>query len=200
MRQPATRALHDYWSRLKGDRPAPDSSDVDLDRIRRALPDAFVVESEPLYFCPRGLCGERMNAFWPVNETDRSFLGLWTDADREDVKAIVEAVMEDATPAVGAARGIVAHGAETLDFELLMLPLRRIDGTRARILGALAVADRPQWLGKKPLEPLILVALRLLSEKRALSRPIARDAFARRRTFTVCRVHSGADPTPVRSE
>jgi hypothetical protein len=173
MRQPVTRALHDYWNGLRGERATPEIEEMNLERLFLALPDAFITEVEAPCRCPSAMCGARMNALWPDDRSNRSFLCIWNDADQDDVKAIFAMVTDGAAPVVGGARGLVAQGSETLDFELLLLPLRHIGRTHSLILGALAATERPPWLGVASLEPLSLLSVRVIGENRALQRPFA---------------------------
>jgi hypothetical protein len=162
---------------------------MDLANTFQTLSDAFVIETELSYFVPAKLCGARVGAFWPPERRSRSFLGIWSEASREDVRAILRIVTDDTTPVVAGARGYLVGGIEIADFELLLLPVRYFGKTHARVLGSLAPGERPLWLGRTPVETLNIVSLRVLGEETALMLPIpsgtrTRD-MPRRPRFTV---------------
>jgi len=172
MRHPANKILYGYWRGFKGERAAPDCHEMDLTNVFRTLSDAFVIETELSYFVPAQLCGARVGAFWPPERPSRSFLGIWSEAGREDVRTILRIVTDDATPVVAGARGYLVGGIEIADFELLLLPIRYFGKTHARVLGSLAPGEQPLWLGRTPVEALNIVSLRVLGEERALILPI----------------------------
>ncbi|WP_400765377.1 PAS domain-containing protein [Methylosinus sporium] len=189
MRYPANRILYEYWRGLKGERAAPDCHTMDLAKAFVTLSDAFVIETELSYFVPAGLCGARVGAFWPPERRSRSFLGIWSESGREDVKTILRIVTDDTTPVIAGAKGFLVGGIEIVDFELLLLPIRYFGKTHARVLGSLAPGERPLWLGRTPVEALNIVSLRVLGEETALVLPLApgtptRD-LQRRPRFTV---------------
>lgn len=182
MRQPVTRELYSYWSRLKGARSAPERSEIDPAEIRDALADAFIIEIDRRGAFPIRLCGTRLNALWLTDQKGRSFSELWNEADRRDLAALLQMVVDEAAPVVAGAEGIAAGTLETAEMELLLLPLRHFGRTHSRVLGSLAPARRPRWLGLAPAEPLRLRSFRVIRENEVKIQPslIQNGLFHRR--------------------
>ncbi len=172
MKQSINQELYNYWSEIKGERSAPDRSEIDPAQISHVLADAFIVEADKESLFPIRLCGARVNALWSAEQKGRSFLELWDQAERHNIKAIFQTLMDGAVPVVAGVRGSTASGCETLDFELLLLPLRHFGKTHSRILGSLAPIDQAFYLGQASLDPLRLSSLRILNEERAVVFPL----------------------------
>lgn len=164
MRQQATRELYSYWNGLRRQRAAPDRAEIDPSAIRSILSDTFMIESDRDGLFPLRLSGVRINALWARDLKGRSFLDLW-GSDRANVAAVLLTVMDGACPIVAGAQTALA-GRPPIDLELLLLPLRHHGRTHARILGSLAAANRPEWVGILPIERLELRSLRILSSAR----------------------------------
>ena len=64
MRQAATRELFDYWNRLRGERGAPERSEVDLAAISKLLADTFLLEIDVAHRFPFLMSGSRVNALF----------------------------------------------------------------------------------------------------------------------------------------
>ena len=164
MRQQATRELYSYWNALRRQRAAPDRAEIDPAAIRSVLSDTFMIEADRDGLFPLRLSGARINALWARDLKGRSFLDLW-GADAPNVAAILLTVMDGACPVVAGAQTCLA-GRAPVDFELLLLPLRHHGRTHARVLGSLAAAHLPEWVGLIPIERLELRSLRILSSAR----------------------------------
>lgn len=164
MRQQATRELYSYWNGLRRQRAAPDRAEIDPSAIRSILSDTFMIESDRDGLFPLRLSGARINALWARDLKGRSFLDLW-GSDRANVAAVLLTVMDGACPIVAGAQTALA-GRPPIDLELLLLPLRHHGRTHARILGSLAAANRPEWVGILPIERLEIRSLRILSSAR----------------------------------
>lgn len=164
MRQQATRELYSYWNGLRRQRAAPDRAEIDPSAIRSVLSDTFMIEADRDGLFPLRLSGARINALWARDLKGRSFLDLW-GADRANVAAVLLTVMDGACPIVAGAQSALP-GRPPIDLELLLLPLRHHGRTHARVLGSLAAARRPEWVGLLPIERLELRSLRILSSAR----------------------------------
>ena len=169
MRQTVTKELYAYWSHLKGARSAPDRSDIDPAEIRQVLADTFIIEVDAPCLFPIRLCGTRLNALWLADRKGCSFLDLWREEDRREVAAALLTVIEGVTPIVAGAR-TRATGFQSLELELLLLPLRHFGKTHSRVLGSLAPSYQSDWLGQRAAEPLELISLRVMdaAERMAL--------------------------------
>lgn len=161
MRQKATRELFAYWNALRRERAAPDRAEIDPAAIRGILSDAFMIEADREGGFPLRLTGARLNALWLTETKGRSFVDLWGE-DGASVAAAIWTVMDGAVPVVMGATAAPADR-PALDLELLLLPLRHYGRTHARILGAVAYANHPDWLGLIPVERLALRSMRIMS-------------------------------------
>ena len=57
MKQPATRALFEYWDALRGTRPAPERSDIEPGAIRSCLANTFVLAADAAHGHPFRIAG-----------------------------------------------------------------------------------------------------------------------------------------------
>lgn len=174
MKHRATRELFDYWNGLRGARTAPERCDIDPAAIRTVLPDTFMLDVAADF--PVRLAGTRVNALLDAGQAAGqgagraagreagqmgSFLDLWRRQERHNLAAVLDAVVDGASPvAVGAAGAPV--GQAPCAFELLFLPLRHFGKTHSRILGIVTPAEPPAWLGLAPMGPLALRSLRVI--------------------------------------
>lgn len=196
MKHPASQHLYSYWNKLRGERSAPERSDVDPAAIRSILADTMIVEvgspapdgSTPF---PLRLSGTRINALFDTDLRGRCFTSLWRMADRPEVAGMIHTVLDDSRPVVA---GVVggAVGREPLQFELLLLPLRHKGKTHSRLLGALSPSGSPTWLGLYPTAPLLLGSKRMIEPESTVtrdtlgeSRPTRNATSVRRGAFVI---------------
>lgn len=185
MKHPSARALHAYWDRLRGVRAAPERAEIDPGQIGRLLGDIFMLERSGANRYGVRLAGTRLCALIGKEIRGQSLAGLFTDADRPAVFAALEAVDDDALPAIAGLVGETPDG-RTVDLEMIALPLRHRGRTHERMLGAIVPLDVPFWVGTAPLVALHLKTLRML-------RSDDDDAFAggERRIYGRLRVLQG---------
>ncbi|HMK91091.1 MAG TPA: PAS domain-containing protein [Methylocystis sp.] len=166
MRQAVSKGIYAYWNCLRGERAAPERSDIDPAAIRDLLPDAFLIEIDPGCRFPIRLFGTRLAAQLLEDHTGASFLELWREEDRRTIAAALLTVIDGVTPVVGGAKVQKRDdrsGCDGLvDLELLLLPLRHNGKTHSRALGALSVCGSASWLGRARAAPLQLSSLRVL--------------------------------------
>jgi hypothetical protein len=166
MRQSATRELFDYWNTLRGEREAPDRAEIDPAAIRNVLADTFMLEVDDEHEFPIRLSGSRVNALFCAEQKRRAFVDLWSGHEARNIASILATVADATCPLIA---GAVAapKGYNELELELLFLPLRHGGEVNARILGTLAMARKPPWLGLLPTETLTLRWLRTVGESAA---------------------------------
>ena len=172
MRQSATRHLHAYWSGLCGQRATPERADVDPAAIRSILPETFMLEVDAAASYPVLLAGTRCNALFGKSLRGLGFVDLFAAGDRIQIAGICAAVCDGAVPIVAGLRGGPRHVA-LVDLELLLLPLRHHGKTHSRILGIVAPASSPAWLGLVPMPELNLVSMRIVTGDAKVRRPLA---------------------------
>ena len=161
MKHAASRALHAYWDRLRGTRAAPDRADVDPGAIRTLLGDVYLLElGMPRQFTIR-LAGTRLCTLFCRELKGSSLDSLFAPRDQGEIADLVTEVTGSVIPMVAGISGETAAG-QTIDLELMALPLRHRGRTQSRLVGSLAALDVPYWVGTVPLERLRIVSARRL--------------------------------------
>lgn len=194
MKHPTSRQLHAYWDRLRGERAAPERSEIEPGEIRNLLSDSFILETDPARrWSAIRLAGTRLCALFGRELRGNAFVDLWGGAAPAQASAdpwrLVETVACDTVGVVAGLTGLTARD-EALDLELLLLPLRHRGKTQARILGSLSPHCIPSWLGTRPILRLEAVSLRVLEV--AVAEPTAV------RSFVEGLPEPANDPRPVR--
>ncbi|GJD49959.1 hypothetical protein OPKNFCMD_2695 [Methylobacterium crusticola] len=163
MKHPTSRMLHAYWNGLRGARAAPERGEIEPGEIRHVLADSLILEIDP---GQRGatvrLAGTRLCALFGGELKGLAFAGLWGDAPAADPWRLIEVVIQETVGVVVGLVGVTDEG-ETLDLELLLLPLRHRGKTQSRVIGALSPAIIPTWLGLRPITAVRTVSLRILT-------------------------------------
>jgi hypothetical protein len=175
MKHSASRELFDYWNRLRGTDRAPHRSAIEPSDIRRILADTFILEVADREHYNVRLAGTRVCSIYCRELKGTNFVELWQGDDRSAVATLAAAVTEDGAAAVVTLEGKTASDREVAA-ELLLLPLRHASGDGfGRVLGSLAVLERPYWLGNEAVVRQSIASLRLIW-------PDERPQWGRRRT------------------
>src|SRR5215831_6966121 len=150
---------------------------------------------------PIRLAGTRMCALFGREIKGESFLDLWDLTNRPTMEDLLSILSDECTGTVAGATGQTENG-ESVELELLLLPLSVRRPIFARAIGVLAPLKIPPWLGAKPLEPVTIGGRRHIGaaiEKRLMPRfaaprgrrgilvengPAPRSAFWRRWRLT----------------
>jgi hypothetical protein len=159
MKHESTRTVFDYWTERRGDRAAPERSEIDPAAIRHALGDTFMLAADFVDLLRFRLAGTRVCALFCREIKGEAFAAAWDESSRKAADELLSAVTGEA---VGAVAGLVARtadGAEA-DLEMLLLPLAHSGHARIRALGVLTPLVPPYWLGEKPVRELELRTLR----------------------------------------
>jgi hypothetical protein len=155
MKHASSRDLFAYWNARRGERLAPERGDIEPGAIRHVLSDAFVLASDGAAGYPVRLAGTRVCALFCRELKGEAFTAFWTQASKA---VIVDALWSAANEATGLVAGVAGRTADgsTLDLEMLLLPLNYRRPHHARMIGVLAPAMAPYWLGEFPLVSLSL--------------------------------------------
>ena len=164
MKLAVTMELYAYWRALRGARSAPERNDIDPGAIRSILADTFVLDFDAQNGFPLRIAGSRANALFLRELRGFSFLRLWREGDREEIRSILECVADEAQPFLIGAEALPS-GVGSVDIEVALLPLRHHGLTHSRILGCIAVNAAPDWLGLVGAGQLALTSLRSLDPK-----------------------------------
>jgi hypothetical protein len=198
MRQTGSHELFAYWDRLRQGRSAPKRTDLDPAAMRHVLMDTFILEIDAANGYPFCLTGTRLNALFTKELKGSSFLSLWQSAQRPEIVSMLRIVTDDVSPVVAGAEA-APQGYDRMQFELLLLPLRHHGKTHSRLLGRIAPAKPPVWLGLVPVPALDLTSMRVLDAwnsalgMQSEARPFGHfpeQAFERRGHL---RIYSGTD-------
>ena len=164
MKLAASQQLYAYWNELRGARSAPERDDVDPGAIRGVLADTFILEFDAQRAFPMRIVGTRTNALFLRELRGAPFLDLWREQDRQEMRAVLAGVADEAQPFLIGASG-TPPGFAPVEIEILLLPLRHHGDTHARVLGCCAPDAAPMWLGLVGVEPLALLTLRALGPR-----------------------------------
>jgi hypothetical protein len=161
MKHSSIRELFDYWNARRGLRPAPERGDIEPGAIRRVLADTFLLGFDGRAGHPFRIAGTRVCAAFGRELKGEAFVDLWAADSKELIRDLLAVVAQETIGVVVSARGENAEG-ESLDIEVLILPLSHHGRTGARVIGALAPAETPYWLGTSGLGLLTLRTHRYL--------------------------------------
>ena len=190
MKHATTRMIFSYWDELRGERSAPERGEIEPGAIRHVLADTFILEVGPERAATIRLAGTRICAFFGRELRGEPFSGLWQAEAANDVRRAVDAVVEETAGCVAGLSAATDEGA-SVDFEMVLLPLRHRGKPHARILGALSPAAVPPWIGLYPIRHLTTLSLRVLwpsGQARLVRGDHDGSAVARRRRFVI---HAG---------
>ena len=164
MKQKGTSALFRYWDRLRGDRPAPQRTEIEPAEIKSLLADTFILEKDARGEAIFRLAGTRLCATYGRELKGYAFPLLWSQRDQRIVSRHAWSVFHDNAVVVIAFEGVTL-GDKAAPFEMLLLPLLGDQGG-ARALGCVVPAEKPYWLGADPVAENRVEALRVVDPAR----------------------------------
>lgn len=172
MKHAASRELYAYWEEKRGTRSAPERAEIEPGAIRGVLSDAFMLALDRSAGHPVRLAGTRVCALFGREIKGEPFLGLWAAASKPIIASLLAILADEWTGTVAGATAENVSG-ETIDLELLLLPLSAPRTNFVRAIGVLAPLKAPQWLGASPVGPLTVGSRRHVGaaiERRLLPR------------------------------
>ena len=168
MEHPVSMDLYQYWNAIRAGRGAPDRNAIDPGAIRGILADTFVLDFDNQDGFPFRIAGSRANALFLTELRGLSFLELWRETDRQEIRSILYRVAGEARPFCLGAEA-QPPGLDRLDIEATLLPLRHHGSTHLRVLGSLACGSTAHWLGLVGAGPMTLICRRALEPSRRQS-------------------------------
>ena len=179
MKHAASQELYAYWEQRRGQRVAPERADIEPGAIRQALSDTFILELDGANSHAFRLAGTRVCALFGRELKGESFVDLWDLGSRDPITDLL-AISTDES--VGTVAGVTAHSAsgETVELELLLLPLGIRRPRLCRTIGILAPLQPPAWLGANPIGALTLGSRRHVGATTARTRLLPRFMAPRR--------------------
>ncbi len=161
MKHGASRILFEYWDEIRAARPAPERGDIQPSAIKSVLGDTFILELTHQSTFRFRLAGTRLCSLFCRELKGRSFLDGWDEKDQQAVTAMLSAITQDGAAAVISFNGTTELG-QSVDLELLLLPIRVQGEGCTRILGCMAPLKRPFWLGVQAISRQKINSLRLI--------------------------------------
>ncbi|MCG8270089.1 PAS domain-containing protein [Aquamicrobium sp. NLF2-7] len=153
-------ALFHYWNRLRGDRSAPQRTEIEPADIKKLLADTFILEKDTRGEAVFRLAGTRLCAAYGRELKGFSFPSLWRPKDQRLVARLLDNVF-DRHAVILIRYEAISQAGRALPFELLALPLESGIGS-SRCLGVAAPAHKPFWLGADPISDAVIEALRVV--------------------------------------
>ena len=163
MKHPSNRELFEYWNLRRGERLAPERSEIEPGAIRRILGDSFVLEMGGVNNPVFRLAGTRLCALFARELKGESFTRLWDRTGQTAMRELVSVVLDEKVGAVASVSGSTSDDMlQPVKLEMLLLPLAADSRSEARVIGALAPMAAPYWLGAKAIGALTLGMFRHL--------------------------------------
>lgn len=150
-----------YWDQLRGERAAPERGEIEPGEIRHVLADTFILEIGADRRAEFRLAGTRLCALFGRELKARPFVDLWPGHAQPGIRRHLDTVIDETAGLVMGLVGTTEAG-ETVDLEMVLLPLRHRGKPHARVLGTLSPAAVPLWLGFSPVTSLATVSLRVI--------------------------------------
>lgn len=146
MQESVSQALYSYWNSLRGDRIAPKRFEIEPSCISGNLPDTFILEHVAPSTLRFRLAGTRICEAFGFDFRGVNLLRLFDDADARILERQIALSASDGAVCVFRIEAGDGKGF-SVDFELLILPLKHTRNTIDRFLGALTPINRPDRLG-----------------------------------------------------
>lgn len=158
MRHVNTRALAKYWETIRRGRIAPARSDVSPAELAGLLSHLFILQRVDADHAVFRLAGTGFCDLYRREFRDHNFLGLWSGADREHMRALLAAAAVQPAPAGALARAETIDGV-TMDAEILLAPILSPNGRLDRFIGHFQPMKDEKSLRGRPLVSQRLMAV-----------------------------------------
>src|SRR5215475_6869236 len=163
MKHPSNRELFEHWNLRRGERLAPERSDIEPGAIRKILGDTFVLEMSGINNPVFRLAGTRLCALFARELKGESFNRLWERTGQAAMRELVAVVLDEKVGVVASVAGATSDDMlQLVNLEMLLLPLAAETRGEARVIGALVPMAAPYWLGAKAVGALTLGMFRHL--------------------------------------
>ncbi len=136
-----------YWEALRGERNVPLRSEVDPRGIQRALAHSFILERAAPGIARFRIAGSVFNNLMGMEVRGMPITSVISLESRDEFREILEEVFAAPATARLNLAGEMGTGHNTLDAQMLLLPLRSDFGEVSRILGCVA------WTGESKRAP-----------------------------------------------
>jgi hypothetical protein len=160
MRDQATDILFAYWDSLRGQRVAPDRTEIEPRAIAPILGDTFVLETDVVGTLRYRLAGSRICAAFGEEMKGHSFVAPFSQADRN---ALVRGLADAHAACTGIRMKLTGEtmSGRPASFSAVVLPLAHRGRIGQRMIGALVPAEEPFWASRDPVVSLAIAELKL---------------------------------------
>lgn len=165
MRHKSSLELFDYWRAKRGNRPAPNRTDIEPADIRKLLPHVFICDLTAGNELKFRLAGTGLCALHGRELKGQALPSLWLADGVRNAGRTGASVVTRATPAV-LTLDCLSAGARVIQAEMLLLPLTGPSGKQDRLIGLLSVFDPPYWIGHDPITGFSTTGIRFLDQSR----------------------------------
>lgn len=150
MRERTSQLLYGYWNEVRGERVAPRRFDIEPSRITQLLPETFILERISREEYQFRLAGTKVCEQFGREFRGSNMLDLFNIADREALERLLEGTCKEGAVAVASIE-VKGSSGRSARLEMLLLPLVHSGLEISRVLGSLATAEAPAWLGQEPI-------------------------------------------------
>jgi hypothetical protein len=159
---PTSRKLLRTWERIRGERNAPDKSDMSMRELREILPWTCILHRDPVRFSYTfRLAGTAVCDIWGRQLTGSTAFHDWPNFDRETIVRGLDTVAGMKQPCVAR---FLAHsfGGREVGFELTAVPVMSADGTEVHALATIAPFRDRRGIQADPLVEFEIRCIRIL--------------------------------------
>jgi len=161
MKHATSRVLYEYWNRVRGERAAPERTDMKPEAIGKILGDVFILEAcESRPYNVR-LAGTQICTLLGRELRGQSFVDPFAADERTEIYSLLDSAARMTMPVIASVTGETGDR-RLLALELLLLPLRHQGRTDARLIGSLAALSKPYWSTLVPLACLRVASSRFV--------------------------------------
>ena len=160
MKHSASRELYTYWDDRRGQRSAPERSDIEPGAIRHVLSDSFILAAgDTATGCPFRLAGTRVCALFGRELKGESFVELWDAAVRRTIADLLAILVDEGVGTVAGVLGTQrcrrsdrtrAVAAAALFAPAGARPRHRYVGAAQTAIVARRLTDWSTWTGQPP--------------------------------------------------
>ena len=162
MRHASTKEIYAYWDRLRGLRRAPDRHELSPAGFGRHLPDLFLLERDAEGEFRFRIAGSRLCSLFGRELRGKSIYDVISHASADDARDMLAPATDDVLPVVAGISALLP-GHESIEAELLLLPLLFKENTDQRLLGSFSPKILDRGLAKTCVG-LEIITFRVLSD------------------------------------
>jgi hypothetical protein len=132
---PSSRALFRFWETMRGDRSAPDRSDLDLKLVRDLVPWLFITEyAQRARMFRWRLAGTGICELYRHELTGGNMLAGWDNFEADVISRFLSSTLHTFQPSVLRMRFRTDHGA-AIGVEVPVFPITAADGISTHLFG-----------------------------------------------------------------